>query len=159
MLNRVESALVAEIANPVAGETAAALFGHLLAGLRTGIIAVIVISAVVALVLYLVGRPQWVTTTGEKVSTVVPGTSETGGMNRWIAGHYDLLRIAAVAVALLALFLIGFGIVALLVIGALLALILWWLAQARDAADAQPEVVGLSDPEQIETTTDSDPAV
>ena len=81
VLNRVESALVAAIANPVAGETAAVLFGHLLAGLRTGIIAVIVISTVVALVLYLVGRPQWVTTTGDKVSTVMPGSSETGGMN------------------------------------------------------------------------------
>ena len=81
VVNRVESALVAAIANPVAGETAAILFGHLLAGLRTGIIALIVISTVVALVLYLVGRPQWVTTTGVKISTVMPGSSETGGMN------------------------------------------------------------------------------
>jgi type II secretory pathway pseudopilin PulG len=40
----------------------------------------------------------------------------------------------------LALFLIGFGIVALLVIGGLLALVLWWLSQARDGAEAQPEV-------------------
>jgi len=159
VLNRVESALVAEIANPIAGETAAALFGHLLAGLRTGIIAVIVISAVIALVLYFVGRPQWVATTGEKVSTVMPGSSESGRVNKWIADHYDMLRIAAVAVALLALYLVGFGIVALLVIGALLALILWWLAQVRDAAEAQPEVVGVSDPEQIETTTDSEPGV
>jgi hypothetical protein len=159
VVNRVESALVAAIANPVAGETAAVLFGHLLAGLRTGIIALIVISTVVALVLYLVGRPQWVTATGEKMSTVVPGTSESGGVNRWIAAHHDLLRIAAVAIALLALYLVGFGIIALLVIGAVLALILWWLAQVRDAADALPEVVGVSDPEQIETTTDSEPGV
>ena len=142
VLNRVEAALVAEIANPVAGETAAALFGHLLSGLRTGIVAVILISAVVALVLYLVGRPQWVTTTGEKMTTVLPGGSETGGVNSWIAGHYDLLRIAAVAIAVLALFLIGSGIVTLLVIGALLALILWWLAQVRDAASPLPEVPG-----------------
>ena len=140
VINRVESALVAEIADPVAGETAAVLFGHLLAGLRTGVIAMIVISTVVALVLYLVGRPQWVTTTGAKVSTVMPGSPETGGMNVWIAAHYDLLRIGAVAIALLALFLIGFGIVALLVIGALLALVLWWLAAARDRAVAQPEI-------------------
>jgi len=154
VVNRVESALVAEIADPVAGETAAVLIGHLLAGLRNGIIAVIVISTVIALVLYLVSRPQWVTTTGEKVSTVMPGSSETGGMNRWIAGHYDLLRIGAVAIALVALFLIGFGWVAVLVIGALLALVLWWLAQARDAADALPEMLAVSDPEQIETVSD-----
>ena len=159
VLNRVESALVAAIANPVAGETAAALFGHLLAGLRTGIIAVIVISAVLALVLYLVGRPQWVTTTGEKVSTVMPGSSETGGMNAWIAGHYDLLRIGVVAIGLLALFLIGFGWVAILVIGALLALILWWLAQARDAANVQPAIEAVSGSEQIESTTDPESGV
>ena len=147
VLNRVESALVAEIANPVAGETAAALFGHLLSGLRNGIIAVIVISTVIALVLYLVGRPRWVTATGEKVSSVLPGSPETGGMNGWIADHYDLLRIGAVAIAVLALLLVGFGIVALLVIGALLALALWWLAGARDRAVAEPEVVAISDPE------------
>jgi hypothetical protein len=140
VLNRVESALVAEIANPVAGETAATLFGHLLSGLRNGILAVIIISAVIALVLYLVGRPQWVTTTGEKVSGVLPGSPETGGLNGWIAGHYDLLRVVAVGIALLALFLIGFGIVALIVIGALLALVLWWLARSRDQAQPVPEV-------------------
>jgi hypothetical protein len=157
VLDRVESALVAEIANPVAGETAAALFGHLLSGLRNGIVAVVVISTVIAIVLYLVGRPQWVTTTGDKVSTVMPGSSETGGLNAWIAGHYDLLRIGVVAIALLALFLIGFGWVAILVIGALLALILWWLAQARDAANAQPAIEAVSPvsgSEQIEATTD-----
>ena len=141
LLNRVESALVAEIANPVAGETAATLFGHLLSGLRTGIVAVIVISAVIALVLYLVGRPQWVTTTGEKVIGIMPGSPETGGLNGWIAGHYDLLRVVAVGIALLALFLVGIGIVAIIVIGALLALTLWWLARAREAANPpSPEV-------------------
>lgn len=147
VLNRVESALVAEIANPVAGETAAALFGHLLSGLRNGIIAVIVISTVIALVLYLVGRPRWVTTTGEKVSSVLFASPEIGGLNGWIADHYDLLRIGAVAIAVLALLFVGFGIVALLVIGALLALTLWWLAGARNTAVAQPEVVAISDPE------------
>ena len=140
VLNRVESALVAEIANPVAGETAAALFGHLLSGLRNGVLAVIVISTVIALVLYLIGRPQWVTTTGEKVSSIMPGSPDTGGMNAWIAAHYDPLRIGAVAIALLALLLIGFGIVTILVIGALLALVLWWLARSRDLAQPLPEV-------------------
>jgi hypothetical protein len=159
VLDRVESTLVAEIANPVAGETAATLFGHLLSGLRTGIIAVVIISAVIALVLYLVGRPQWVATTGEKVSTIMPGSPETGGMNAWIAGHYDLLRIAAVGVALLALFLIGFGFVTLLVIGALLGLVLWWLAQAADGAAPPPEIDAVNDPVQIEASTDSEPDV
>jgi hypothetical protein len=140
VLNRVESTLVAEIADPVAGETAATLFGHLLSGLRTGILAVIVISAGIALVLYLVGRPKWVTTTGEKVGGIMPGSPETGGLNGWIAGHYDLLRVVAVGIALLALFLIGIGIVAIIVIGALVALVLWWLARARAAANPLPEV-------------------
>ena len=159
VVNRLESALIAEIADPVAGETAATLFGHLLAGLRNGVIAVIVVSTIIALVLYLMGRPRWVTTTGEKVGGMMPGSTESGGLNRWIAAHYDLLRVAAVAIALLALFLIGIGIVALLVIGGILALVLWWLAQVRDADAAQPEVVGVSDPEQIEASTDSEPGV
>ena len=147
VLNRLETALVAEIANPVVGETATALLGHLLSGLRTGILAVIVISTVIAVVLYLVGRPQWVTTTGAKVSSIMPGSPETGGMNGWIAAHYDLLRVGAVAIAVLALFLIGFGIVAILVIGGILALVLWWLARARDLGGARPEMVAISGPE------------
>jgi hypothetical protein len=140
VVNRLESALVAEIADPQVGETAGNLFGHLLAGLRTGVIAVIVISTIIAVVLYFVGRPQWVTTTGEKVGSIMPVSPETGGMNGWIAAHYDLLRIVSVAIAVLALFLIGFGIVALLVIGGLLGLVLWWLSRARDGTEAQPEV-------------------
>ncbi len=159
VVNRLESALVEEIANPQAGATLSALFGHLLSGLRTGIVAVIVISTIIAVVLYFVGRPQWVTTTGEKVSGVMPGSPETGGLNGWIAGHYDLLRIASVAVAVLALFLIGFGIVAILVIGGLLALVLWWLARARDEASAEPEIVVVTDSAQIEASTDPESGV
>ena len=140
VVNRIESALVAEIADPIAGETARTLFGHLLSGLRNGVIAVMVISTIIAVVLYLMGRPQWVTSTGGKVSGLMPGNAETGGFNGWIASHYDLLRVAAVAIALLALYLIGIGIVSILVIGGLLALILWWLAQARDQAEVEPPV-------------------
>jgi hypothetical protein len=140
VVNRLESALVTEIADPQVGETASNLFGHLLAGLRTGVITVIVISTIIAVVLYFVGRPQWVTTTGEKVSSIMPVSPETGGMNGWIAGHYDVLRVAAVAIAVLALFLIGFGIVTLLVIGGILALVLWWLAKARGQVQLMPEV-------------------
>jgi len=145
VVNRIEAALVAEIADPIAGETAGTLFGHLLSGLRTGVIAVMVISTLVAVVLYLLGRPQWVTSTRGKMSGLMPGNAETGGLNGWIASHYDLLRVVAVAIALLALFLIGIGIVAILVIGGLLALLLWWLAQARDQANAQPETVAVTD--------------
>jgi hypothetical protein len=159
VVNRLESALIAEIADPVVGETARTLFGHLVSGLRNGVIAVIVISTIIAVVLYFLGRPRWVTTTGEKVSGVMPGSSETGGLNVWIAGHYDLLRVVAVGIAVLALFLIGIGIVSLLVIGGVLALILWWLAQARDAADAQTQIGPVTDAEQIEANTDSESGV
>jgi hypothetical protein len=147
VLNRVESALVDEIASPQVGETASTLFGHLLSGLRTGILAVIVISSIVALVLYLVGRPQWVTTTSGKVSGIMPGSPETGGPNGWISAHYDLLRVVAVAIAVLALFLVGIGIVVILVTGALLALALWWLARARNQAGAEPEAVAVTESE------------
>ena len=125
LLRRLEAAVVGEIANPETAATAAGIMGELLGGLRSGVIAVLVIASVVAIALYLAGRPQW-------VSDVLPGGADGVGLNRWVAAHYDILRLAVIALAVLVLFLTGLSIVSVVVVIALLALILWWLARARD---------------------------
>jgi hypothetical protein len=131
VLNRVEGAVVDEIADPDGGQTALSILGHLLAGLRGGIIAVIVIGTLIALGFYIAGRPEWVTTTGSRVGGLMPGDTETGGFDAWVAAHYDTIRLLAVAIAVLVLFLTGLDLLALVIVGALLALTLWWLAKAR----------------------------
>ncbi len=56
LLGELESAVVGEIANPANEETAIDLLGKVLAGLRTGLSTILVVSALVAIGLYIWGR-------------------------------------------------------------------------------------------------------
>jgi hypothetical protein len=61
-----------------------------------------------------------------------------------VSGHYDLLRIVGVGIAVIAVFFTGFDLVPVLIIGALLALYLWAISAARGRsevteADVEPE--------------------
>lgn len=127
LLRRLEAAVVAEIANPATSETASNILGEVLAGLRNGITVVLVVAALVAIGLYLAGRPQW-------VADVLPGDAEIGRFDGWVSAHYDILRLGLVALAVLALFLTGISLLTILISIALLALTLWWLARARARA-------------------------
>lgn len=138
-LNRVEGAIVAEIANPEGGQAAVSILGHLLAGLRGGIVAVIIIATLIAIGFYFAGRPEWATTAGARMGGVMPGDPETGGINTWVAARYDTIRLLTVAIAVLILFLTGLDLLAVVIVGALLALSLWWLARARARARVEAE--------------------
>ncbi|MGH8950624.1 MAG: hypothetical protein ACRDX9_04295 [Acidimicrobiia bacterium] len=126
LLRRLETVVVGEIANPQTSATAADIMGEVLTGLRNGIGVVLVVASVVAIALYLAGRPQW-------VSDVLPGEAgaEGVGIDRWVSAHYDILRLCVIALAVLTLFLTGLSVVSIVVVIALLALILWWMARAR----------------------------
>jgi hypothetical protein len=139
VLNRLEGAVVDEIADPDGGQTALSILGHLLAGLRGGIIAVIVIAALIAIGFYFAGRPDWVTTAGAGVGAIMPGDPEAGGFGAWVAAHYDTIRLLVVAIAVLILFLTGLDLLAVVIVGVLLALSLWWLARERDRVEAEAE--------------------
>ena len=138
VLRRLEGAVVDEIADPDGSQTALSILGHLLAGLRGGIIAVIVIATLIAIGFYFAGRPEWVTSTGARVGGLMPG--DPGGFGAWVAARYDTIRLLMVAIAVLVLFLTGLDLLAVVIVGALLALSLWWLARARDrvASQAKP---------------------
>ena len=131
LLRRLETVVVGEIANPQTSATAADIMGEVLAGLRNGIGLVLVVASVVAIALYLAGRPRW-------VSEVLPGGAGARGvgLDRWVAARYDILRLGLIALAVLTLFLTGLSIVSIIVVIALLALVLWWLARARDRGGA-----------------------
>jgi hypothetical protein len=139
VLNRLEEAVIDEIADPDGGQTAFSILGHLLAGLRGGIIAVIVIATLVAIGFYIAGRPEWVTTTGARMRGLAPGDPEAGGFGAWVAARYDTIRLLVVALAVLVLFLTGLDLLAVVIVGALLALSLWWLARARDKVAVEAE--------------------
>lgn len=136
VVRRVEAAVLDEIANPATAATASSVVRHLLSGLRAGVRALLILGVLTAVVLYLVGRPKWVTSTGDRVATVLPGSA--GSLDGWIAAHFDVVRLAAIAIAVLALFMTGLSVLSVMIVVGLLAVILWWLTSARDRAAAQP---------------------
>lgn len=143
VLRRVEAAVVGEISSPARTETAVGILGHLLAGLRQGIVAVIVVSALVALGFHIAGRPKWVSAPGGRLDDLIPGEPGAGGLETWVAVNYDFIRIGLAGLALLVLFITGIDWVPVLVIGLILAAALWWLSRLRDrgSTTATPQAV------------------
>jgi hypothetical protein len=70
---------------------------------------------------------------------LAPGDPEAGGFGAWVAARYDTIRLLVVALAVLVLFLTGLDLLAVVIVGALLALSLWWLARARDKVAVEAE--------------------
>jgi hypothetical protein len=94
---------------------------------------IVVIAVVVAIAAYLAGRPAWLERLREQRAA---GRSEASDLDRWIAPKFDGLRIAGIALAVVILYFTGIGVVAVLVVGGLLALYLWALSAARNRAAA-----------------------
>ena len=146
VLRRVEAAVIGEISSPARTETAVGILGHLLAGLRQGIVAVVVVSALVALGFHVAGRPKWVSATGERLDDLMPAEPGAGGLERWVALNYDFIRIGLAGLALLVLFITGIGWIPVLVIGLILAAAFWWLSRLRDRGSTAPPPTVVSAP-------------
>jgi hypothetical protein len=145
VVRRVETAVIGEISSPARTETARGILENLFAGLRQTIVAVIVVSALVALGFHVAGKPKWVTDTGERLDELVPGDPRGGGLETWVALNYDFIRIGLAGLALLVLFMTGLGWVPVIIVGGILAAAFWWLARLRNRATATPP-----EPEPVE---------
>jgi hypothetical protein len=98
------------------------LLGRVFSSLRTVQWIVAIGALVVGVVAYLAGRPAWVTRTAAAASS-----QETYD---WIAGHSDMLRLGGIGIAVVAFFIVGLELWAIVVIGLLLAGYLWLLSEA-----------------------------
>lgn len=126
VVRRLEGAILEQVTTPDGSAAARVLVGRVFSSLRTVQLLVGLAALVVGVTAYLAGRPAWLTATVAKARS--PQTSE------WIAGHYDLLRLGGIAVALVALFVTGLELWSILVIGLLLAGYLWLLSEAKKRA-------------------------
>lgn len=84
------------------------------------------------------GRPAWVGRLRERSSQLLDQRSAGDRSIGWVAEHSDVLRVAAIALAIVVLFLTGIGFVPVIVVGLILGLALW----AISAAARRAEVAG-----------------
>ena len=130
---RLEATLIDSVSDPTGRGAAKAAVPVALQSLRSLAVWLVVISIVVAIVAYLVGRPRWlmalIAWVGRNVRTDEGGSA----LERAVHAHFDLLRIAALVVGALILFVWGIGWLSVLVMGALVALAEWglWALNAR----------------------------
>jgi hypothetical protein len=150
-IRRLEARVVDAI--PGAGGQAAArdVFAQVSSSLRTWGWTILAISLVVGLVAYLAGRPPWVGRTAawvRRISAEGPGGSP---LEIWIARRADPVRIGAVAVAVLVLFLTGIAWIPVLLVGVVLAAFLWWVAATKRKipTPGDPEPVSVPEAEAV----------
>ena len=99
-----------------------------------------------ALIAYLAGRPPWFETAKAKARSRPEGSE----LETFAAANADRLRLGGIVVAVLLLIVIGIGWFSIIVLGILLALLLWGVATAerrareREAGDA-PAAAGGTD--------------
>jgi hypothetical protein len=141
LVRRFEAALLDQIVSDDGRHAVQQAYGELASNLRTVAVLVAVVAIVIGIVAYLAGRPAWITDLGHRWTRMTTATAEGSELDRWVAGRFDLLRLAGIAVALAIVFLTGLELLPILVIGALLGLFLGAITAARQrVAVLQPAV-------------------
>jgi hypothetical protein len=139
IIRRLQASILAEVRTPDGERAARALLAETMTSLRTVVLLVGAVALVSAVVAYVAGRPAWIGRLSERTSQLI--TSSPGGseLDRWVAANYDRLRIGGIVVAVVVIFITGFEIIPVLVVGVLLALFLWgiWASNNR-ATHAAP---------------------
>ena len=131
VLRRIERDVIDTIEAPGARAAAQDVYGAVVAGLRGVGLWVFVVALVAVLAAYLSGRPAWFQRMAAAVERAIE--SKPGGSNLevWVAGHTEPVRIAAIGVAVLVLFVTGIDWVPLAVVALALGLVLWGVAIAE----------------------------
>ncbi len=147
-IRRVKEAVVDRIKSGQAKGAAGAVMDHTLGSLRAVAVVVVVAGAIIAVVAHLAGPPRWLTGSARWLRKQA-GSPDT---RTRIAENADGLRIAVIAVGVLALFFTGIQVLAVLVVGGLVAVALWALEGVkRSVASAHPVEGSDSDHETVGT--------
>jgi hypothetical protein len=107
------------------------VFAQVTTGLRHLGVLIVVVGLLVALVAHLAGRPAWFESAKAKGRELTARRPEGSELEAFAARNADRLKFGAIAVAVVLLVLIGFGWISVIVIGALLALVLWGVFAAE----------------------------
>jgi len=133
-IRRLRTAILEQIETPDGERAVGALLNQTITSLRTIALVVGAVALISAVAAYLAGKPAWVGRFSDRGSRLVAGTPGGSELDRWVAKHYDLLRVAAVVVAIAIVFVTGIELIPLLIVGALFALCLWAISASKGRA-------------------------
>jgi hypothetical protein len=131
VIRRLQAEVLAQVATPDGERAAGTLLAATMSSLRNVVLLVGAIAVVCALLAYLAGRPTWVGRLAERGSQLAADSPKGSELDRWVARHYEKLRIAAIVVAVAIIFVTGLNILALLIVAGLFALFLWAISSSK----------------------------
>ena len=132
-IRAIEGQIVNAIGDPGARSAARDVFARVTSGLREIGVWVIVVALLAALIAYLAGGPRWFEAAKAKARSGPQGSE----LEAFAAHNADGLRLGGIALAVILLILVGIGWVSVIVLGVLLALLLWGVASAERRARAR----------------------
>jgi hypothetical protein len=88
-------------------------------------------AVALAVIAYLAGRPRWAVRFAQWFRRVSVEGPEGSSLSRWVAEQYDWVVGGSIGLAVLLLFIFGISWPSVIVIGALLAAVLWWATSVR----------------------------
>jgi hypothetical protein len=155
ILGRLEEAFLGQFTDPAGTDAARTLFDEVVASLQFVFWLVGGAALITAITAYLVGNPAWLTKAANGARNLTGSGANGNAYDTWMTDHFDLLRLAGVAVALISIFVVGLSVLSTLVIGALLALYLWVISSATHRVAATELVSETSETEKTGQTTTS----
>jgi hypothetical protein len=153
VVRRLETAILDAITSVDGQHAARALYAEVVSSLRRVTVIVAVTAIVIGVVAYLAGRPRWLTRLGERGSRLTAPGPEGSELDRWIGAHFDALRIAGVALAVVVVFFTGIELVPVILVAGALALYLWAITEARRRITSLQPVTENTEAEPTEATT------
>lgn len=149
-IRRLRTAILEEIETPDGERAVGALLNETIASLRTLALVVGAVALIGGAVAYFAGKPAWVGRVSDRGSRLVAGTPRGSELDRWVAKHYDVLRVAAVVVAVAIVFVTGIELIPLLIVGALFALYLWAVSASERRGSLPAETTRSVEPVHAE---------
>ena len=136
-LRHLKSVILDAIVGPGAKAAAGDVFAQVGSSLRRAGLLVLVVALLAAIVAYLAGRPSWLQRATASIRRMTARRPQgSSDLEVWVASHTDAVRIGAIVVAVVVLFFTGIDWVPVAIVGALLALFLWWVTVAGQRVHA-----------------------
>jgi hypothetical protein len=144
LLRWIEKQILEAVTSPTGEAAAIGILHEVTAGLKRIEYWIALAAVILGFAIYLSGRPAWAM--GVKRwwdGLMEPGTGGTGA-GRWVADHYDLVRVVGIIVAVVALYIPDLSLLWVIIVGVVLALYLWLASEIKNRATApEPETVSV----------------